>query len=150
MRTKSQSQHVQAFQTREPQVCATQRENRAYRGRRVLRQGILSLWLGGVLMFAPLFAPVGGADAQTDFKKQPIQELLDTDDPVYDIPRDPDYSIDHQPQHAAPDTQDVMDANDAERSTPVVAFFFWLLLAVLVIGALAYAFLRTGSAKAAS
>lgn len=102
----------------------------------------------GLAMFCVVApAMLGASEARADFKKQPIQELLDTDTPVYDIPRDRDYTLDQQPQHAAPDTEALIDANDAEYTTPLMAFLFWLVLGALVIGTLVYAFLRTGTVR---
>lgn len=148
MRTKSQIT-AQAQNTILPSgvivASHTQRTNRSSRGRQGLRRQLMAVAIVVFCGVAP--AMLGASEARADFKKQPIQELLDTDTPVYDIPRDRDYTIDQQPQYADPDTEALMDANDAEYTTPLMAFLFWLVLGALVIGSLIYAFLRTGAAK---
>jgi hypothetical protein len=118
--------------------------NRARKQARAL--SALALLAGLVLTFSP----VGFSDqgARADYMKQPVQEFMQPDDPVYDMPRDTDYNIDQQPQYAPPDTEDVIDANDAEVTTPIAAFFFWLVMGGIAVAGLAYALLSTGFARA--
>lgn len=113
------------------------------RSRRLPALGILA---GLVLAFSPTC--LQDQSAHADYMKQPVQEFIQPDNPVYDMPRDPDYNIDQQPQYAPPDTEDVIDANDAEVTTPIAAFLFWLVMGGIAVAALAYALLRTGFARA--
>lgn len=110
------------------------------------RLSVLSALAGLLLAFSPIaFSDQG---AQADYMKQPVQEFIQPDNPVYDMPRDPDYTIDQQPQYAPPDTEDVIDANDAEVTTPIAAFLFWLVMGGIAVAILAYTLLRTGFARA--
>jgi len=121
-----------------------QRNNRRPRG---LRQRVLTLCAGGLLGFSSL-AWFSAPPAHADFMQQPVQELLQTDDPVTDIPRERDYTIDHQPQYAEPDTEALLDANDADTTTPLAAFLFWLVMGSIIVGALVYSLLRTRTLEA--
>lgn len=110
------------------------------------RLSVLGILTGLLLAFSP----VGFTEqpAHADFRKQPIQELLQTEDSVNERIQNSDYTIDQQPQYPPSDTQDVIDANDAEVTTPLAAFFFWLLMGATAVGVLAYALLSVGTARA--
>lgn len=115
-------------------------------GSSVKRLSALGLLAGVLLSFSPL--GFNAQEAHADYMKQPVQEFIQPDNPVYDMPRDSDYNIDQQPQYAPPDTEDIIDANDAEVTTPFAAFLFWLVMGSITVAALAYALLRTGFARA--
>lgn len=122
------------------------RNQLAFRYLSAHRLSALGLFTGFLLAFSP----VGFVEqsAHASYRQQPVQELLQTDRSVSDLSQDTDYTIDQQPQYPPLDTQDVIDANDAEVTTPLAAFFFWLVMGAIAVGVLTYALLRVGVARA--
>ncbi len=110
------------------------------------KRGVLSLMVFFSVLFTTqlVTAEFGGSDAHADYMQQPVQELVDDGDYVYDLPRETDYSIDETPQYPPPDTEDLMDANDAEVTTPIASFLFWGMMAVFAVGISLYLLARYG------